>query len=264
MTEDLIVGDELERLAVIALMALVFAPLELLFPAVKRPQGRFQRYRTDILHILIGGYVIRLATIGILGWLITLLAIPRLGAALPLWLQVIAILLMSDLAFYTMHRIYHAVPTLWRFHRIHHSSEHLDWLAAYRVHPVDQGVNATIIALPAFAVGFSPLALLIYATVYQWHSILLHSNIGWTFGPVGRWVTSPRFHHWHHANDPAAFNKNFGGQLTLWDRLFGTALERDHEPPQCGIENPPNESFLAHMITPFTDRTNHGQPDQIL
>jgi sterol desaturase/sphingolipid hydroxylase (fatty acid hydroxylase superfamily) len=158
--------------------------------------------------------------------------------------------------FYVVHRIYHAIPTLWRFHAIHHSSADLDWLATYRVHPVDQIINATAIALPALLFGFSPLAFAIYAAFYQWHSILLHANIRASFGPLAAVITTPRFHRWHHANELEAYDRNFGGQLVIWDRLFGTRYEPAREPVAFGLDQPPAETFFAHIVSPF--RSSNG------
>lgn len=241
---------EIERLGTIALIALVFAPLEFLWPAIKRPSFSWQRYRTDLLHVLVGGFLIRFGTALLITWALSFLAIPPIGMSLPLWLQVIMVLVISDLGFYFAHRLFHAVPALWQFHRIHHSSEHLDWLAAYRVHPVDQIFNATIIALPALALGFSPIALLIYAILYQWHAIFLHSNLQVDFGPIGKFIVSPRFHRWHHANEVEAHDRNFGGQLAIWDRLFGTLIEPKREPSRLGVDDPPAEYFVSHLIAP--------------
>ncbi|WP_246672129.1 MULTISPECIES: sterol desaturase family protein [unclassified Mesorhizobium] len=72
----------------------------------------------------------------------------------PLWLQAIEALIIADIGFYLAHRAFHAVPFLWRFHAIHHSIEEMDWLAAHRVHPVDQILTKSASFLPLFALGF--------------------------------------------------------------------------------------------------------------
>lgn len=241
-------------LTMVAIFACVFAPLELLVPARKRPQFSWRRYRTDLLHALVGGYAIRLGTALALTGLVALCGTWANAAALPLWAQVAALLLLSDLAFWLAHRLFHAVPALWQFHKIHHSSEHLDWLAAFRVHPVDQITNATIIALPSLLLGFSPLAVLAYGLIYQWHAIYLHSNVRISLGPLGKVLTTPQFHHWHHANFPEAYDKNFGGQLRVWDRLFGTEIDKAAFPTAYGLDDQLAESFTAHIVEPFRFR----------
>lgn len=242
-----------------AAIALVFVPLELLIPTRRPPDFAWRRYGTDILHASVGGFLIRLGMLGALAAIFVVTGTLDVGTKLPLWLQVPIILLSADLMLWLAHRMTHAVPWLWRFHRIHHSSTHLDWLAAYRVHPVDQIVDATFMAVPALVLGFSPLALAIYSFAYQWHSVLLHSNTRVWFGPLERVIATPRFHHWHHADQPEAYDRNFGGQLVIWDRLFGTAFDPaldapGHYPERFGVADPPPENFADHLIAPFTRR----------
>jgi sterol desaturase/sphingolipid hydroxylase (fatty acid hydroxylase superfamily) len=245
----------LQPLLTVLVIGLVFTPLELLLPARRPPAFRWRRYATDLLHLSVGGLLIRLGTTALLALMLAPLGTRDLAAGLPLWLQVALVLVVSDLMFWLAHRLFHAVPRLWAFHKVHHSSAHLDWLAAYRVHPLDQIVNATIIALPALALGFSPAALLIYGLAYQWHAILLHSNVRVSLGPLERLVTTPRFHHWHHADHAEAYDRNFGGQLVIWDKLFGTAYDPPlPRPERYGVDDPPREGFLAHIVTPFIAR----------
>lgn len=239
-----------EPILMIVIFAAVLAPLELLFPSSSRPAFSGARYRTDLLHAVVGGYLIRVGTSAVLVWLVALSGVWGSAWKLPLGFELIAVLLVSDLCFWLAHRLVHAVPALWEFHRIHHSSQHLDWLATYRVHPVDQIFNSTVIALPTLLLGFSPGVLFLYGLVYQLHAVLLHSNVRVTFGPLGKIFAEPRFHHWHHATDRAAYDKNFGGQLIIWDHLFGTA-HHSSDYPEVGVDDPPDESFLAHMATPF-------------
>jgi hypothetical protein len=77
----------------------------------------------------------------------------------PYWLQIVEIIVIADLGIYFVHRMFHSIPLLWRFHQIHHSSEELDWLAAYRVHPVEQIAFRGISLAPIFALGFSDAAI---------------------------------------------------------------------------------------------------------
>lgn len=244
-------------LLVIAAAALIFLPLEQLFPLHKDHRWAWPRVGVDLLHVFLSGMLIRagaLATTLALSY--AALALIPVGArdavrAQPDWLEYVELLVLADLGFYVAHRIVHQVPLLWRFHAIHHSSEQLDWLATFRVHPVDQIFNSAIIALPAIVIGFSPGPLLAYALVYRWHAIYLHSNIGIGTGPLGKLVTSPHFHHWHHADEREAYDRNFGGQLILWDWLFGTI----HQPPRLplgyGVSDRVPTGYAGQLLEPF-------------
>lgn len=237
-------------------LALIFAPLERLWPAGPADWSR-QRLTTDTLHVLIGGFLIRWGCVGasIVAVLLVYGILPETVSATirsqPLWLQFAELLVLSDLGFYAGHRLVHRVPWLWRCHEVHHSSERLDWLATYRVHPIDQIVNSTIISLPGIVLGFAPSVFVAYALLYRVHAILLHSNLRLDFGPLKWLIASPHYHHWHHANDPAAYDRNFGGQLVIYDWLFGTLNMPRQRPSAFGISEPICPTFVGQIIHPF-------------
>lgn len=237
-------------------LGLIFAPLEHLWPAGPRDWSP-GRLCTDALHVFVGGFLIRWGIFGatlVVGALLKGLMPDRLPAVIRSqspWLQFAELLVLSDVGFYFGHRLVHSVPWLWRCHEVHHSSERLDWLSTYRVHPVDQVFNSTIISLPGLALGFAPTAFLAYATLYRFHAMLLHSNLRLSFGWLNRVVASPHFHHWHHANDPAAYDKNFGGQLVILDWLFGTLNMPQNRPVAFGIVEKISPRFLGQIAHPF-------------
>jgi sterol desaturase/sphingolipid hydroxylase (fatty acid hydroxylase superfamily) len=82
--------------------------------------------------------------------------------------------------------------------------------------------------------------------------MLKHSNFKISFGPL-RWIlASPTYHHWHHANQPEAYDRNFAGQLPLIDLLFGTAIMKEAEGPSAyGVDEPIPEDFVGQLIVPF-------------
>ena len=125
------------------LFVLIFRPLECLFPA--KPGQRFFRpaWLTDLCfflgqYLLWSGLVLAILT-GFNGWLSRIVPpdIRNVVAAQPWWLQVVALVLFSDILVYWGHRLQHRVGFLWRFHAVHHSAEYLDWLAAHREHPLE-------------------------------------------------------------------------------------------------------------------------------
>src|SRR5262249_44642534 len=106
--------------------------------------------------------------------------------------------------------------------------------------------------LPVFALGFSEAAIAAFALLYQWQSILLHSNISVGFGPLRWLIASPDFHHWHHSKEVAARDKNFAGQLSLLDVLFGTAhMPRGQVPSQYGIDERLPPTYVTQLLHPF-------------
>jgi sterol desaturase/sphingolipid hydroxylase (fatty acid hydroxylase superfamily) len=255
----------LDNLVIFAAAALIFVPLEQLFPLHRRRAWLRRDTITDVLHFFISGFLIRtgaLATTLLLSMAALSVLPEALRAAIraqPDWLEFAELLILADLGFYLAHRLVHTVPWLWRFHAVHHSSEQLDWLATYRVHPVDQVLNSTIIALPGLILGFSPAPLLAYALCYRWHAMLLHSNVRLELGPLGRWIATPRYHHWHHADEHHAYDRNFGGQLVVWDRLFGTYHEESRLPHRYGVGGDVPDGYVAQLASPFGIRPEAPQ-----
>ncbi len=131
-------------LKAIFITCLVFVPLERLF-AMHPKQKVFRRgWANDLIFLLLNGMLIKLGFLAIIAGSIFAAAqivpasVQATVGGMPYWVQIPLVIVLSDLGFYWTHRMFHAVPWLWRFHAIHHSIEELDWLAAARVHPVDQ------------------------------------------------------------------------------------------------------------------------------
>ena len=248
------------------LSALIFVPFEWLFAA--RRQGTFRNlWQQDLIYVFVNGIVIRLGLFALFtsAFAAGPLLVPQDWhqriAAQPLWLQVIAVLLIADLIFYLLHRLFHAVPALWRLHAIHHSIEEMDWLAAHRIHPIDQIVTKGASLVPCFALGFSDAAIAIYAIIYHWHTLLLHANVRLGWGPLGWLFTSPNFHHWHHCRDEEAWDRNFGTQIALWDFLVGTAhLPKRRTAERFGIGEVVPAGYGAQLLHPFRSRGSEAAP----
>lgn len=240
------------------LVALLFLPLERLLPR-RREQRMFRRgWAIDATYFLINRVPI---TIGLVAIVVVAMALGErfvpgnfrtMVADQPLWLQVIELIVVADFLFYTSHRLFHSVQLLWRFHAVHHSIEDLDWLAAHRVHPVDQILTKGASLIPCFALGFTAEAIIIFSLIYQWHTLLLHANVRVNIGPLRWLVAAPEFHHWHHADHPEAWNRNFGAQLPLWDLLFGTAnMTHETLPARYGIDETMPASYPSQLLHPF-------------
>lgn len=244
--------DMIAILQSLLIAALLFVPLERLLPAPGKERRSVRGWIVDLAHATIGAQAIKTGAAVLLALMLAGRAESTLAAGLPVWVQVVVLLLVCDFIIWALHRALHGVPLLWRFHRIHHSSVKMDWLATARVHPCEQILLTTATGLPMFLLGFSPVALAIYVGLYQLHSVLLHANTRLSFGPFEAIFTPPRIHHWHHADQPEAYDSNFGSQLVIWDRMFGTAYRpAEPRPAHFGVEDAPDEDFVAHLLAPF-------------
>jgi len=181
----------------------------------------------------------------------------RWVASQPVVLQFLEALVLADLFTYCSHRLFHAVPLLWRFHQIHHSSEDLDWLAASRLHLVDIVATRAIAFLPLYGMGFSQTALYPYLIFASIQAIFIHANVGFRFGPLRHVIVTPQFHHWHHSAQPEAVDRNFAVHLPVLDWLFGTHhLPGDVWPDRYGIAGSPvPEGYWRQLVLPFSSGT---------
>jgi sterol desaturase/sphingolipid hydroxylase (fatty acid hydroxylase superfamily) len=242
---------------VIFITILVFIPLERLF--AMHPQKVFRRnWGNDLIFLFLNGILIKLGLLAVVvavifaaAWIVPA-SFQDVVGGLPYWVQIPAVIVLSDLGFYWTHRMFHAVPWLWRFHSIHHSIEELDWLAAARVHPVDQILTKGVSLIPVFTLGFSEWAIGVYALLYQWQAVLIHSNVRVGFGPLRFLFASPEFHHWHHSNHREARDRNFAGQLSFLDALFGSLhLPRGQIPTTYGLDRPMPQRYVPQLLYPF-------------
>lgn len=247
-----------DRLLFLLSAAMIFLPLEHILPRVKREKFVREGLGLDLLYMLLGALMIMLLSglyitlvVGLFGNLIPETA-QEFVRSLPLWASVILLIVAADFYYYWAHRLFHTFPVLWKFHSIHHSIEHLDWIAAHRTHPIDTAITNSGAIILAILFDFGAAALLIFSAQFSWHSLLKHSNLKVSWGPL-RWLyLTPTFHHWHHANVVEAYDKNFAGQLPIWDLLFGTAImEEKAGPPRYGVDDPVPTTFLASLAYPF-------------
>ena len=246
---------QLMDLKAILIMALIFIPLERLLPLRRGQRILRKHWLNDVVYLFFNGILI---SAGVVILVVASMAvirplIPDLNAVVrsqPLWLQALEVVLLADIGFYLAHRAFHTVPLLWKFHAIHHSIEEMDWLAAHRVHPIDQIFTMTSSLLPAYALGFSAEAMAVYAIIYQGQSLLIHSNVRIGFGPLSLVLASPRFHHWHHANERAAHNKNFAGQLPFLDAIAGTLHMPRRMPKAYGGDDPVPPLYHQQLAYP--------------
>jgi sterol desaturase/sphingolipid hydroxylase (fatty acid hydroxylase superfamily) len=241
-----------------ALLGLLFYLLERLFP--EQPEQRALRAGTKVdaiywfFDFFVARRLVTAATVVVLIGLVAL-KMPRatLVARHPLWLQALEALLVADFFGYWTHRMMHQVPALWRLHKVHHSSEQLDWLAAARVHPLETVFNRLSSLLPLFLLGFSGKVTGVFGPLLAIYPIFIHCNVRWGYGWIGYVVASPAFHRWHHSADRDALNKNFSALLPLFDFLFGTAhFPKNGKPVRYGIpEEQAPATFWAQIRWPF-------------
>ena len=173
----------------LVVLAAIFVPLEQLF-AVRRHRVFRKRWASDLVHFVFNNL---LGTVGVVAAVVLLAGVPYLLmpdviraaiAAQPTIVQFLEALAIVELCGYWAHRATHTVPFLWRFHKVHHSIEEMDWLAAGRLHPLDQVFTRTCVVAPLFVLGFSRATFGAFLVFTALHAIFIHANLRFLVRPA--------------------------------------------------------------------------------
>jgi sterol desaturase/sphingolipid hydroxylase (fatty acid hydroxylase superfamily) len=225
----LLAGEPWIRLGISVAVFAAMAGWEVVAP--RRPQaiGRWVRWPNNLGLVVLDTFLLRLlfpaAAIG------TALAGEEQGwgllnnRTLPPWITVIVAVIVLDLAIYFQHVLFHAVPALWRLHRMHHADLEFDVTTGVRFHPVEILLSMVIKFGVVLALGAPALAVLIFEVLLNATSMFNHGNVLLP-QPIDRVlrtiVVTPEMHRVHHSIEPSETNSNFGFNVPWWDRLFGT------------------------------------------
>jgi len=236
-----------------------FVLLEWVFPRVRPEQGPLSPgWRLDLAyfgvnHLLIGVFLVVSTHFAhdYFAWAIS----PSLQAhvvALPAIIRFALVILAADAVEYASHRAYHEVPLLWRIHAVHHSPEYMDWLSGSRLHFLEPLVTRALVLVPIVLLGFPQDTIFAYLIFISVQSVLIHSNIKMKVGWLRYVIVTPQFHHWHHASDAEAIDKNYAAHTPLFDILFGSwHLPKDRWPVKYGTVRPIPGGMLGQFLHPF-------------
>src|SRR5262245_16827928 len=248
------------RLAAFAGVFVIMTAWELIVPRRKQAIGRGWRWPNNLGVVALDTLLVRiLFPITAVG--LALFAQARdFGLfnvlALPSWVSVAASVVILDLVIYLQHVLFHAVPALWRLHRMHHADLEFDVSTGLRFHPVEILLSMLIKFAVVAALGAPPLSVLIFEVLLNATSMFNHANVRIPAGidRVLRWlVVTPDMHRVHHSILARETNSNFGFNLPWWDRVFGTYTAQHtagHEAMTIGIEQfrDPRELRLDRMV----------------
>ncbi|MCH9809365.1 MAG: sterol desaturase family protein [Alphaproteobacteria bacterium] len=239
------------RFSVFAGILLAMAVLELLLP--KRPLGapKAKRWATNFAIVAIDTAVVRL---------MGALAVPLVAVAaavyaesrgwglfnvigLPNWLEFILALLILDLAIWFQHFVSHKVPMFWQLHQVHHADVDIDVSTAIRFHPVEIALSMLWKIVLVFVFGPSALAVVVFEVILNGCAMFNHANIALPkrLDALLRLViVTPDMHRVHHSVIQSEHDTNFGFNLSIWDRLFGTYTaqpDKGHDAMTIGLNS---------------------------
>ena len=266
MADNLLLHEPALRLGSFVVVFACMALWELLAPRRDQAIGRLRRWPSNLGIVVLDTLLVRLAfptaAVGVAlvantrGWGL----LPALDA--PPWLAVVAAVIALDLAIYLQHVLFHAVPALWRLHRMHHADLELDVTSGLRFHPIEIVLSMAIKLGVVAALGAPAVAVLIFEVLLNATSMFNHGNVRLPLALDRRlrWlVVTPDMHRVHHSILPHETNSNFGFNLALWDRLLGTYREQPqagHAAMTIGIDqfrNPRELRLDRMLLQPFCD-----------
>lgn len=239
--------------------ALVYIPLERLY--AKDPEQLILRpqWRTDLNYYFVSHLLVQFILIFITAsstWVASWVPAHDLKGwvqGVPLPVQFFLAVLVADLGQYWLHRLYHVVPWMWRFHAVHHSSTAMDWLAGSRVHFGEILLTRTGVMAPLILLGFSAEVVNAYVILVGVQAVTAHANLRISAGWLEYLIVLPRYHHWHHARHKDYIYKNYAIHLPLVDMLFGTfKLPAREWPQRYGVFGDPlPEGILRQHLYPL-------------
>ncbi len=264
MSDTLLAAEPAIRLTVFLGMLAAMAFWELAAPRRRRDIPRVIRWTNNLALVVVDTIILRL-TFPILAVALAVLAEQRgwgLFNALdaPFWVAFPASMLMLDLAIYLQHVLFHAVPGLWRLHRMHHADLDFDATTGLRFHPaeilISMGIKLAVVA----ALGPPAVAVLVFEVILNATALFNHANIDLPRGvdrALRLVIVTPDMHRVHHSTDPRETNSNYGFNLPWWDRILGTYVAqpaKGHDHMQIGIAQfrTPRDLWLDRMLVqPF-------------
>jgi len=252
----------LRSAASLALMIAIFVPLEHCFAV--QPARRFHPgWTTNLGWFFLNGLTAVFllgppaAAIAAAGHWALPAAITSAGAALPLPARMAAAMVVGEIGFYWGHRLSHEIPLLWRFHAVHHSAEHINFLVNTRAHPVDivftRLCGLALLYATGLAAPVGPNPTLIPALILfvgsLW-SFFIHANVRFRLGWFEEILSTPAFHHWHHSRREH-IDHNYAAMLPVMDRVFGTFYLPRHWPAAYGTDTPMPAALPGQLIAPL-------------
>ncbi len=267
MNQFLLDNEATLRLGVFGGMLLAMIVAERLAPRRRLTQGLGGRWFRNLSVVVLNTLVLRLGffflpTLAV-GFAF-LMADSGVGLFniidLPPVLEIVAAVLLLDLAIWAQHVAFHKVPLFWRLHRVHHADMDIDVTTGLRFHPVEIILSMLFKFAVIALLGPAAVAVLLFEVVLNGAAMFNHANLrlpGW-LDRMLRWIiVTPDFHRVHHSVIPAETDSNYGFNLTLWDRLFRTMTPQPragHDGMDIGLaeyRDGPRQGLGWMLVLPF-------------
>ncbi len=266
MFDSILEFEPLIRLSFFAGVFVAVALWEAAAPRRKRGLSRWRRWPSNLGIVALNTVIVRIlfpvAAVAMAvnasssGWGLFNLV------ELPLWVEALLAVIILDAAIYLQHVMFHAVPALWRLHRMHHADLDYDVTTGARFHPIEIIISMLIKLAVVAVLGASPVAVIIFEVLLNATAMFNHGNIRLPLafdGVLRLFIVTPDMHRVHHSVIAAEANSNFGFNLPWWDLLMGTYRaqpEAGHDDMTIGINSfrdPVEQRLDKMLLQPFKD-----------
>lgn len=264
------------RFSVFAGVLVVMALIELAIPRRRLGAPKARRWLTNFSIVAIDTLIVRL---------MGMLAVPLVAVATaiyaeqrglglfnilgwPSWLEFLLALLILDLAIWFQHYVSHKVPLFWRLHKVHHADVDIDVSTAIRFHPIEIALSMLWKIALVLVFGPSAVAVVVFEVILNGCALFNHANIAlpaWLDRLLRVVVVTPDMHRVHHSTLRHEHDSNFGFNLSIWDRVFGTYTaqpEKGHDGMTVGLSDyqtsGPTRLFWS-LSLPFRSKSNNGE-----
>ena len=238
------ISEPVLRLSVFAAEFIIMAALELAIPKRDLSAPKTRRWFTNLAIVGIDSLIVRAMALApqLLGAIIVPLAAVATAIwaeergiglfnwlDLPGWFEVIAAIVIFDFAIWLQHVASHKIPMFWRLHQVHHADVDIDLTTGIRFHPVEIALSMLYKMVWVVVLGPAPVAVLLFEVILNAGAMFSHANIalpGWLDRRLRTLVVTPDMHRVHHSIIRREHDSNYGFNLSIWDRLFGTYLDQ--------------------------------------
>lgn len=252
------------RLLLFCTVLVVVALWEVVAPRRRLLATRKQRWLTNLSLVAVNTLVVRLLYPLLPVGMAIMAAEREIGllrvVAFPFWLKVAVSLLLLDLIIYLQHRFFHYQPLLWRLHRVHHSDMEIDVTTGNRFHPLEIIISMLLKSAVVVLLGAPAVAVMVFEVILNAASQFNHGNVNISLR-LDSWLrlllVTPDMHRVHHSVIPRETDSNFGFNIPLWDRLFGSYRaqpQHGHDGITIGLKefrDPAGLTLAGLLLQPF-------------
>jgi sterol desaturase/sphingolipid hydroxylase (fatty acid hydroxylase superfamily) len=232
--EKIMSHENIIRLTFFVFLFISFLGLEYIRPKRQQDLPRGRRWPINIGLTVFNSLLVAIMPVGAIGMAmycsqrdIGLLHL----LPLPAWATITLGIICLDAVIYWQHRLFHRLPALWRLHILHHTDGNLDTTSALRFHPLEIVVSLVIKVATILILGISPVAVIIFEIILNGMAMFNHANLqlpATLDRLLRKLLVTPDMHRIHHSQRPHEMHSNFGFNLSIWDKLFGSYTDNAH------------------------------------